>query len=115
MFLSVDTLYSTSLDAWDALGMGVVRRHSRLCGFPAGVVAHYIGRYMRMHLEAEERIADVWPEAVELTVALLAGRLDVAVSLADQGVIDPDTAARLGMLQCEEIGQLLDGDDAYEA
>lgn len=70
---------------------------------------------MRMHLEAEERIADVWPEAVELTVALLAGRLDVAVSLADQGVIDPDTAARLGMLQCEEIGQLLDGDDAYEA
>lgn len=70
---------------------------------------------MRMHLEAEERIADVWPEAVELTVALLAGRLDVAVSLADQGVIDRDTAARLGMMQCEETDQMLDGDGAYEA
>lgn len=108
--MSVDALYGSTLDAWDALGMKIVQRNlSCARGLPAGVLAHYVGRCVRMHLEAEETLADVWLEAIELTTAWLAGRRDLAVSLADQGVIDRGTAARLAMLTREEIDELLDG------
>lgn len=108
--LPVDTLYGSNMDAWDTFGMQIVRRHlSYARGLPAGVMGHYVGHCVRLHLMAGETLADIWTEAVELTVAWLAGRRDIAVTLADDGIISRDDAARLGMLSRDDVDQILDG------
>ena len=116
LVITVDALYGSDMDAWDRLGASIVHRHlSYARGLPAGIMAHYVGHCIRLHMMAEETLADIWTESVELAVAWLAGRRDLAVSLADQGVIDRGTAARMAMLTREEIDELLDGGDNCEA
>lgn len=109
--MTADNLYGSSMDAWDRLGASIVCRHLAYArGLPIGVMGHYVGHCIRLHMMAEESPVDVWTESVELTVAWLAGRRDVAVSLADQGVISRDDAARMGMLSREDVDQILDGE-----
>ena len=110
LVITVDALYSSDMGAWDQLGMQIVRRHlSYARGLPKGILGHYVGHCVRLHMMAEETLADVWTEAVELTTAWLAGRRDVVVGLADDGVIDRNTAAQLGLLSREDVDQILDG------
>lgn len=116
LVITVDALYGSDMDAWDALGAQIVRRHlSYARGLPVGVMGHYIGHCVRLHLMAGESLADIWSESVELTVAWLAGRRDVVVGLADDGVIDRNTAAQLGLLSREDVDQILDGGCVSEA